>query len=275
VVKQVLRIAADRQGYDEGRLFHQTRGVIFLGTPNLGSHLTNWADRFRTLLRPSEATQGLVANDAYLRDLNMWYRDHSADVGIKSVVFFETRPTNGVMVVEAMSADPGLSGARPVPIDADHISISKPSSRDTTLYRVVRHFVDEVLIPARLGVKARWREEAIPTCNEFDVFISHSSAQRAWVEAFASNLRLAGKSVFLDFWRLIPGRDWIDGLRTGLASCKSAILVVSPEALQSGWVREEYEVLRLVKMRIRHSALCPLYIRGLMGNHVFWIHSMG
>jgi hypothetical protein len=249
--------------------------VIFLGTPNLGSHLTNWADRFRTLLRPSEATQGLVANDAYLRDLNMWYRDHSADVGIKSVVFFETRPTNGVMVVEAMSADPGLSGARPVPIDADHVSISKPSSRDTTLYRVVRHFVDEVLISARLGVKARWREEAIPTCNEFDVFISHSSAQRAWVEAFASNLRLAGKSVFLDFWRLIPGRDWIDGLRTGLASCKSAILVVSPEALQSGWVREKYEVFRARQNEDPTFSIVPVIYSGVDGESRVLVHSMG
>ena len=80
--------------------------------------------------------------------------------------------------------------------------------------------------------------------EEINVFISHSSTQREWVETLADNLQRAGKSVFLDLWRLVPGRDFIDGLRAGLAACRSSILVVSPEALQSGWVREEYEILK-------------------------------
>jgi hypothetical protein len=47
--------------------------------------------------------RGLAANDAYLRDLNIWYRDHSGDAGIATLAFFETRPTKGVMVVEAFA----------------------------------------------------------------------------------------------------------------------------------------------------------------------------
>ena len=66
--------------------------------------------------------------------------------GIATLACFETRPTHGVMVVEAMSADPGIPGVRPIPIDADHIGICKPASRETTLYRIVRRFVEDELL---------------------------------------------------------------------------------------------------------------------------------
>lgn len=91
-----------------------------------------------------------------------------------------------------------------------------------------------------------------------DVFISHSSVQKEWVETLADNLQRAGKTVFLDLWRLVPGKDWVDGLREGLASCRSAVLVVSPEALQSGWVREEYEVLKRRQARDPAFAIVPI-----------------
>jgi hypothetical protein len=243
LVKQVLRIASDRHAAAGGPgIFARTRGVAFLGTPNMGSHLSDWAERFRMLLRPTEATESLKANDAYLRDLNIWYRDHVVPVRIATLACFETRTTHGVMVVEAMSADPGIPGVRPIPIDADHIGICKPASRETTLYRTVHRFItDACSDSARLRGRAAAGET--PPAQQLDVFISYASGQREWVEALANNLQSAGKSVFFDVWRLVPGQDFIQGLRAGLASCRSAILVVSPEALQSGWVREEYEIL--------------------------------
>jgi pimeloyl-ACP methyl ester carboxylesterase len=88
VVKQVLRIASDQRATAGPGIFAQTRGVAFLGTPNMGSHLSNWADRFRVLLRPSEATASLAANDSYLRDLNIWYRDHCGAAGIATLACF-------------------------------------------------------------------------------------------------------------------------------------------------------------------------------------------
>jgi hypothetical protein len=270
VVKQVLRIAADHRGRDTASIFDKTRGVVFLGTPNVGSHLANWADRFRWLLRPSEATGSLNANDAYLRDLNMWYRDHSVEACVETMVFFETKPTKGAMVVEAMSADPGLAGVRPIPIDSDHISICKPAGRDTTLYRTVHRFIDEMTQPgSELLRRIGSRDERQVSDNVFDVFISHSSAQKAWVEALAHNLQLAGKSVFLDLWRLVPGRDWVDGLRSGLASCRSAILVVSPEALQSGWVGHEYEILKRRQLENQNFIIVPVIYSGVDGNSPF------
>jgi hypothetical protein len=257
LVKQVLRIAAEQRGPGV-ELFKQTRGVVFLGTPNMGSQAANWTDRFRVLLSPCEAATGLAANDAYLRNLNIWYRDHSGDAGIETIVFFETKSTKGVMVVEAMSADPGLRGVRPIPVDSDHVDISKLASRNTTLYRTIRRFIEESFRASKLLHRPGAGEDRQTAVQDIDVFISHSSTQRDWVEALADNLQRAGKSVFLDIWRLVPGRDFIEGLREGLAACRSSILVVSPEALQSGWVREEYEILKRRQAKDPKFTIVPI-----------------
>ena len=71
------------------------------------------------------------------------------------------------------------------------------------------------------------------------IFISHSSAQKPWVETLAQNLVSAGYQVFLDIWHLVPGRDYPEGLYAGLESASAVVLVISPEALRSGWVRSE------------------------------------
>ena len=44
------------------------------------------------------------------------------------------------MVVDQASSDPGISDLIPIPLDEDHFSICKPSSRDSTMYLRVRTF---------------------------------------------------------------------------------------------------------------------------------------
>jgi hypothetical protein len=118
-----------------------------------------------------------------------------------ALAFFETKPTKGIMVVEAMSADPCIPGVRPLPVDSDHTAICKPASRDTTLYRTVRRFVEDAFHDSKqLRNRTSVGDPQIAT-ERLDVFISHSSVQKEWVEALADNLQRAGKSVFLDLWR--------------------------------------------------------------------------
>jgi predicted alpha/beta hydrolase family esterase len=50
VVKQALRMAADRPGQLLGRVLDATQGVAFLATPNTGSELATWLVRLRGLL---------------------------------------------------------------------------------------------------------------------------------------------------------------------------------------------------------------------------------
>ncbi len=62
------------------------------------------------------------------------------------------------------------------------------------------------------------------------VFITHRSKHRAWVETLARNLARTGYKVFSD-----P--------RTVPECCGKGILIATPEAIESGWVREEFDAL--------------------------------
>lgn len=80
--------------------------------------------------------------------------------------------------------------------------------------------------------------------TSYDVFISHKSEYRPWVIWLAEALQASGRSVFLDIWNVIPGENWLEGLHRGVQQCRAAVLVATPEVVNSGWVRDEYNALK-------------------------------
>jgi hypothetical protein len=60
--------------------------------------------------------------------LNLWFRNNFNSLGTKTCIFFETQKTHGLRVVNEASADPGIPGISPIPIDADHLQIIHPNS---------------------------------------------------------------------------------------------------------------------------------------------------
>ena len=134
LIKQMLREAEDKSVPGWRRIAAQTRAVVFLATPHAGADLATWLDRLGTLLRASAAIDDLRAHNAQLRNLNEWYRENAGRLGIATACFYETYALNGVMVVDETSADPGITGVVPRPLDADHASICKPPDRTHTLY---------------------------------------------------------------------------------------------------------------------------------------------
>lgn len=50
----------------------------------------------------------------------------------------------------------------------------------------------------------------------FDVFISHSSHDKRWVETLAHNLQDAQLRVFFDKWSITPGQSFVQELDRGL-----------------------------------------------------------
>ena len=131
-------------GEEYSRLARMICGALFLATPHTGSDLAK-LDEFLRFLRPTVSVHELRAQEPQLRDLNIWYRNHSAQLGIRNKVYFETRQTKGIIVVDAVAADPGIAGVIPIPIDASHVDISKPESRGEIVYLGARNFVREVL----------------------------------------------------------------------------------------------------------------------------------
>ena len=129
-------------------LLRRITGVVFAATPHTGSAKATLLDRLWFLAWPSSVARILVANDPSLRDINVAYRGFADDhrSTLRHRIFYETRTTTAGEIVDEASADPGLPGDPPVPIDADHLSIVKPEDRSSLLYMRVRQFAE--LIPA-------------------------------------------------------------------------------------------------------------------------------
>jgi tetratricopeptide (TPR) repeat protein len=139
--------------------------IVFVATPHTGSAQATWLDRLRFLAWPSSVARTLVANDANLRDINVAYRGLADDrrSTLRHRIFYETQGTPAGVIVDEASADPGLPGDPPVPIDADHISIVKPRDRTSLLYARVRQFVE--LVPAVAEDGGQVEFLALPTIH--------------------------------------------------------------------------------------------------------------
>lgn len=117
----------------------RTRKVVYLGTPHRGSVIADW---FPRVLLPSLATTAMRTNDPHLRSLNQSSREIFVQQKIQCLTFTETKKTKRFFqVVSQDSGDPGFLGDV-IPVDEDHISICKPQSRDSHVYRALLDFLE-------------------------------------------------------------------------------------------------------------------------------------
>lgn len=141
VVKQFLRHAAGLGQPKWEDVLKNTKGLVFLSTPHSGSDIATWISYVSLLLKPNISVSEMRSHEPALRDLNLWFRTQIQNTPIPIQVYYEVQTTRGLTVVNATSADPGISGVIPVPIDASHITISKPPSREALIYQRLRSFV--------------------------------------------------------------------------------------------------------------------------------------
>ncbi len=144
LVKQMLRHAGDFGDPTWKAIQEQTRGIVFLSTPHSGANIASWLKYIGTLLRTTVSVEELEAHHPRLRELNTWYRNYDASSQkIKTLVFCEKEKIAGLLVVDETTADPGIPGVNPVPMDDNHVSICKPVSKETMLYQRTRQFITE------------------------------------------------------------------------------------------------------------------------------------
>lgn len=79
---------------------------------------------------------------------------------------------------------------------------------------------------------------------EYDVFLSHATADKPGVRELAERLKSDGLKVWLDEWVIQPGDLVSLKIEQGLESSRTLILVMSQAAFASEWVTLE-----------RHTAL--------------------
>lgn len=144
LVKQILRHSAEMAVPEWKPIAGSTLGVTFLATPHSGSTLASFVKAFG-ILRPTRTILGLTANCPHLKELGDWYRQNSVRLGIETTAYAESRKIRRrvrlVTVVTPSSANPGIEGCITTSLDADHIDICKPTSRETDAYRGVETFI--------------------------------------------------------------------------------------------------------------------------------------
>jgi hypothetical protein len=72
-----------------------------------------------------------------------------------------------------------------------------------------------------------------------DIFISYSRRDQEFVTRLAHDLNAQVAGVWFDQSTIQVGQKWHDEIMDGIGECKALILVLSPDALESKYVREE------------------------------------
>ncbi|KAK7951060.1 uncharacterized protein PG986_006788 [Apiospora aurea] len=174
LVKRALLYSNDlraSQHEDYRQIFVSTFGIIFLGTPHVGSDMGSWAVMLqgmsdavipkafwhsesvllKTLKRDNETLQNINNHflDVYQRfKILMAHENHKTDLkGTK------------MLVVDAQSASPQLPGVTYFAIEATHSGMCKFESRNSPGYRTVAITIKEWAEEAPDVVSTRWRVE--------------------------------------------------------------------------------------------------------------------
>lgn len=149
VVKQILRHSEEMGYTDWPRLAGSTLGVVFLATPHSGSTLATFAKTLR-VPRPTRTVLALRAHCPHLKELGDWYRENAPRLEIETAAYAESRRIRrGIRlftIVTTTSANPGVTGCATTSIDADHLAISKPTSRESDVYRGIESFLRRQLL---------------------------------------------------------------------------------------------------------------------------------
>jgi len=145
LVKQMLRHAIDYGTLEWKVIAEQTKGIVFLSTPHYGASMANWIKYFDRILQTTVSVDELKAHHPRLRELANVHRNHEMLSQIPMQVYCEKLPTFGFLVVNETSADPGIKGVTPIPMDEDHISICKLEDRESLIYIRVKNFIKKNL----------------------------------------------------------------------------------------------------------------------------------
>lgn len=174
VAKQMVRHAHDHPG-DHAWLLKRLAGIVFVATPHAGAALASYLQALGSILGAGKVIADLERGDGQMANLNQWYRNHHAELGLRSLVCYETQRTKlgwlrTVQVVEPSSADPGIPGVKLVPLDADHFTAAKPADEQAQQLQSTQQFLAEAL---RLSPQlARLRQQAGAVCYRVEAGVT-------------------------------------------------------------------------------------------------------
>lgn len=71
------------------------------------------------------------------------------------------------------------------------------------------------------------------------IFVSHNTLDAPFINPMVDTLRQRGIEVWKAPESILPGEDWVDAIERGLSQSTHVVLVISPSAVESEWVRLE------------------------------------
>lgn len=97
--------------------------------------------------------------------------------------------------------------------------------------------------------------------QEYDIFLSHQSADKEFTLKLAEALRDEGLEVFVDTWDIGPGDDIVGRIDQGLDDAAFVALVLSPEYLDAEWPTAEKNAALFQDPTGRRGVVVPLMRR--------------
>lgn len=93
------------------------------------------------------------------------------------------------------------------------------------------------------------------------IFLSHSNSDKPFVRRLASALEASGLRVWLDETDIRPGDSLARRLEAGIQQADVIAVVLSPNAVASGWVRQEVESAIVEEITKNRIAVVPILYR--------------
>lgn len=152
IVKQMLRRCAESANSEYRELGRSIVGLAFLGTPHQGSSLASAVDMILRRFLSKQSKQLVYGEDA-LVDLNESFRSRANIQSIEVRSYYETEKFGGVLIVDKVTANPGVLGSEPIAVQANHFEICKPENQEAPVFKSICALVRKLLksIPSPTG----------------------------------------------------------------------------------------------------------------------------
>jgi len=183
IAKAMLRACESSTTATKNAIFDNCKGVIFIASPHNGSGLASILNLIPGVA--SKQTSELTKANEHILDLGTWYKNKAHASGVRSAAFFETMKTNGAMVVDAVSADPGVADCDPIGVDANHQDICKFGHPEDFGYVCILNFLDELFLEQRLDASDSH------SIDDLEYYIETVKGDRL---SLAEKLEIGGKS---------------------------------------------------------------------------------
>jgi len=183
IAKAMLRACESSTTATKKAIFDNCNGVVFIASPHNGSGLASILNLIPGVA--SKQTAELTTANELILDLGNWYKNRAPASGILSAAFYETMKTNGAMVVDAGSANPGVANCDPIAVDANHQEICKFGHPDDFGYVCILNFLDELLSARRIDASDSH------SIDDLEYYIETVKGDRL---SLAEKLKIGGKS---------------------------------------------------------------------------------